>query len=73
VHLELFILLFYLEKRHNNFGGDKKMAEKKRSLKNAHKHTRPEKYRDVFLGPDNQRLAKVYEEYAKEFPSGIPK
>ncbi|WP_214659021.1 hypothetical protein [Candidatus Formimonas warabiya] len=26
-----------------------------------------------FYGPDNRRLAMVYEEFGKEFPTGIPK
>lgn len=50
------------------------MAEKNSSSNDAaHTHSRPAKYREVFLGPDNRRLARLYEEYGMEFPSGIPK
>jgi len=49
------------------------MIEENGSHKGAHAHTRPEKYRDVFLGPDNQRLARLYQENGKEFPSGVSK
>ncbi|MEL7567755.1 MAG: hypothetical protein AAGU27_23155 [Dehalobacterium sp.] len=50
------------------------MADKNPSQNDAaHTHTRPEKYREVFLGPDSRRLARLYEEYGMEFPSRIPK